>query len=111
MATYPAYKQAYDSRPPLASGLKTERAGNGSLWIRKTYTSFKRDFEVVHPSLTKAEYDALITFYNANVGIAFDFTWNGDGVTYTGCYFTDVPQIDGQTSTRNYRVRVKISQA
>lgn len=111
MATYPAYTQSYDSRSPKASGLKTERAGNGSLWIRKMYTSPKFDFDLVHPSLSKTEYDALMTFYNSNVGIAFDFVWNGDGATYTNCYFTDVPQIEGQTALRRYRVRVKFSQA
>lgn len=110
MATYPAYKQSYESKDPRASGIKAERGGNGTLWIRRMYTSVKRDFDVVHPSLSATETAAVFQFFDANVGTAFDFAWNGDGQTYTNCYFTDVPQIEGQTGYRTYRVRVKISQ-
>ena len=111
MATYPTtLKQSYASQINRVSGLKTERGGNGTLWIRKMYTATKFDFKVVHASLTKAEHDALQAFYVTNVGIAFDFVWNGDGATYTNCFFTDVPQVAMQTSLRMYQVSVMMSQ-
>lgn len=111
MATYPTtLKQSYDSQIIRASGIKTERGGNGSLWIRRMYTATKYDFKVVHASLTKSEHDTLQAFYVTNLGIAFDFVWNGDGATYTNCYFIDVPQVVVQTSLRQYKVSVAIAQ-
>ena len=105
MATYPNYKIHESSSISRLSGLKVDRGGDGSLWVRKMYPAPKIDFTIVHASLSQDDYDALLTFYSANVGIAFDFIYCG--VTHTNCFFVDVPQQGKRNSYRRYPVTVK----
>lgn len=109
MPTYPAYPQAYDSQRIPLDGIKKDRGGNNSLWIRRTANAVKFDFVLVHPAMTLSEYNALVGFYNSYIGTAVDLVWKGDGTTYTGVYLTSYPKIEQQVSLKTYRVSITLS--
>lgn len=87
---YPSYPQLLGSRQIKLGGHKMERSQSGKPKIRVQYSQTRHEFEVVH-ELKTADKDALIAYYEANKHLAFDFTWAGDGQTYS-CRFVDVPQ-------------------
>ena len=83
MAAYPSYWILDTSSIGRVDGFVPVRASNGALKIRKTMASEKSEFTIEH-LLTKAEKDALESFYQTNKTLDVTLTWPG----YTSGAFT-----------------------
>lgn len=88
---YPAYLQSEDSTVETVDNLQVDRATNGLLRGRATYSAPKKRFLIRHRRLTVAEADAIDTYYAAHRTEAFDFVWAKDGATYS-VMFTQPPR-------------------
>lgn len=91
MATYPAYGQLRGTQITRLSGIVTDEGGNGSLWVRNTYSTDKYAFTLVH-YLTASQLSTLMTFYTTNKLVTWDLVYQDDSATYTGLVFLDAPQ-------------------
>lgn len=103
---YPTLMILEDSEAAVGAGIEAVRATNGLLRVRRLYSSDKTDFTVVH-MLTRAERDALLAHYAANVAAEFGFVWPGDGATYT-CRYAAAPQFSRRGLY--YRATVRLAQ-
>jgi hypothetical protein len=107
MATYPKLPILDTSRISVMDGIVPVRASNGSLKVRKLFSSDKAEFTVEH-LLTKADWDTLKAFYDANYNLDVTFNWPGRTTTYT-VRFVTAPQPDG-SAWRMFRVRVQLAE-
>jgi len=82
---YPATKQKHGSTMQSSSGTTVDRAESGKPRLRTTYSKQWRVFTILHECST-AEKDAILAHYDANADASFDFTFSGDGQTYTVKY-------------------------
>lgn len=103
---YPTLMMLEESEAARLSGLEAVRATNGLLRVRKTFSTDKFDFTVVH-MLTQAERDTLQLFYLDNALAEFSFRWPADGGTYT-CRFAAAPQYSRRGLY--YRATVRLSE-
>jgi len=71
------------------SGAVVSRSINGRPRIRNNFSQVWRTGTIVH-ELSQSELDSLMTFYNTNRAIAFQFTYQADAVTYS-CQFEKSP--------------------
>ena len=94
MAAYPTFAHAptLSSEQTLLDDLQIDRATNGAVRGRAMYTAPKRSFSIVHEGLSATDKGTLVTFYNTNRKLQFDFTWVADSVLYY-CYFTAPPKL------------------
>lgn len=112
MAVYPSYTQHFElSSVKRSSGLKVDRGGNQTLWIRRmSGTVVKPSWKIVHPALSLSEWNTLNQFYVDNLSSGFDLVWNQDKLTYSNCFFVDCPQIEATVGPRIFRVASLIEQ-
>jgi len=96
---YPLLVQIFGSREVLDDGTVVDRATSGRPRFRSYFATLQRRFLVIH-ELDNTDRDTLMTFYNANQYVAFTFTWDADGVTYT-CKFAGAPQLEPIEGIRN----------
>lgn len=82
MAAYPSLNVTVNSRQEISDGRQVVRATNGALKVRRLYSSDKSTFSLEH-ELTSAQVTTLKSFYTTNADLNVDFTWAGDGTTYT----------------------------
>lgn len=82
MAAYPSFGVTENSRQEISDGRQVVRATNGALKVRRLYASDKSSFSLEH-ELTSSQVSTLRTFYTTNADLGVDFTWAGDGTTYT----------------------------
>lgn len=62
--------------------IKTETDGNYPR-VRPIATRSRKKFDLKFTNITKDNYDTLKTFFDANQGIPFDFTYPTDNITYS----------------------------
>ncbi len=89
MPTYPVMGQGIDSTEVLVDLAMSERGNSNVLRKRDFSTSDKRVFTITH-IVNSTDRVTLYNFYTTNRLVSFDFTWVGNGVTYT-CMFTAPP--------------------
>lgn len=83
MATYPTLNlDGKNSAMTLRDGREVDTTGDGFGRVRKLYDD-RADFVLKHPQLTAADVATFNAFYAANGGVAFDFLWPLDGITYS----------------------------
>jgi len=83
MADYPSYPQLVATQPERNSGVQLDVMESGVVRGSSPYDKPLVRFRVQH-FLTSADYDALISFAQANAGLFVQFTYAGDSqaVTY-----------------------------
>ena len=87
MANYPSFGQDISSTVTILDDINLDRASNGKPRMRRFYTSPVKEFSVVH-TLTAANKDTLLAFYNANRYVSFTFVWNAENTTHTAMFST-----------------------
>lgn len=94
MATYPSLAPIDGSAVTWVDDLVADRAADGTVKVRAFYSGRKAAFSLKH-YLTLAQVDTLLTFYDTNRLLAFDFTWPGSAspVSYS-CKFTGPPKME-----------------
>ena len=91
MNTYPTTLiQVIGSKESLDDGTVLERSESGKPRLRTFYDQTRNTFTVQHEGYSP-EKEALMDFYQANKFSAFNFVWQGNGLTYT-CRFINAPQ-------------------
>jgi hypothetical protein len=105
--TYPTVGLLDESAVQIEGGFNPARATNGALRVRKLWPTDKRRFALVH-MLTKAEFDSLQAYYDANALGQFNFTWPPTGQVH-GCRFVAPPQ--PVTVGQHRRVTVTLEEA
>jgi hypothetical protein len=87
-----SYSQAVESEESLYDEIIVDRTVAGLIKTRVLIptSNIKLQFKVVHPVLTQAQKDAVITFYKDNRDIDFYFTWKANNTQYLVRY-TSVP--------------------
>lgn len=90
MTTYPPFNPTLSSSEGWDDNIVRDRATNGSLRARALWTAAKRAFRLEHV-LGAVEAQAMRDFYAARRALTVDFTWPGDGQTYT-CMFAAPPE-------------------
>ncbi|MDR0250698.1 MAG: hypothetical protein LBI35_05250 [Burkholderiales bacterium] len=91
---YPNLKQLLGSKSDNSDGVIIDRAADGSVRSRSTWDKRRKSFAPRH-ILTLAQYEELLTFYDAHRGVdaEFDFVWVPDKRTYR-CIFNAAPKED-----------------
>jgi hypothetical protein len=107
MATYPKFLILDTSRISVLDGLIPVRASNGSLKLRKMFSSDKAEFTIDH-LLDKTDWDTLKSFYDSNYNLDVTFNWPGRSTAYT-VRFTSAPQPDG-SAWHMFRVHVQLAE-
>jgi hypothetical protein len=89
--TYPTLPWSYDQDEQNVRKTEVKEASNGVVHIR-TYGTRRRLAELYHPRLSRTQYDALMAFYDAQMG-PFTYTRTRGGVVenYT-LVFTGPPK-------------------
>lgn len=82
MAAYPSLPITASSSSTRLDGFVSLRASNGALKVRKMMSGEKMEWTVQH-ELTASQKATLESFYQSNKTSDVDFTWPGDGNTYT----------------------------
>jgi len=82
MAAYPTLNAQRSSSTVRNGGQDAQRATNGTLKMRRLYSTEKMDFTVDH-WLTDAQKSTLESFYQTNRDLDVSLTWAEDAVTYT----------------------------
>ena len=89
MATYPSFPQLVGTAVTHEDGRVMRRSMNGAPRIKTFYSNTKYGFTVKH-EIDSADLATLNSFWNTNRNLAFDFVYEGDGLTYS-CYFLGRP--------------------
>ena len=82
MSTYPTLGQTTQSREDYETGVVLERASNGTLRGRQLWAGAKLKLTLVHVC-ERADVDALLAFYAANVVTPVDVLYDGDNTTHS----------------------------
>jgi hypothetical protein len=96
--SYPSYNQLLGSSADFVDDRQIDQDVDGEVHVRSFFASRKSHFVVKH-ALTRAEYQDLLDFYDANRLTSFTFTWNLDGADYTVLFMTP-PKCDTSLGTR-----------
>ena len=86
--TYPTLPIAVGASYETKTDRVLERASNGTLRGRVSFTAPKRVFKIKHPALSISERDTLTAFHAANMASVFSFDWLGTNYT---CVFGSDP--------------------
>lgn len=88
------YSQAVESEESIYDEIIVDRSVAGVIRTRVLIpaSNIKLQFKVVHPVLTQAQKDAIITFYRDNRDADFYFTWKANNTQYLVRY-TSVPTV------------------
>lgn len=105
MAAYPTLGTHESSRITVASGHEPARATNGSLKVRRLYSTEKTSFTLIH-QVTEDQKTTLDAFYAANKDLDVTYTWPGTGASYT-VRFVDAPQYAWQPWGHRAQVRLE----
>lgn len=110
MASYPSYSQGLESRVTYDDGRLSDRSEGGTLKSRVLYPARKATYRVVHPYLTNAQRDTLLSFYDANTTAVVEFTWHGDTTPVAvQVKFLEVPVLTPHGGGR-WRAEVRLGQ-
>lgn len=92
MNVYPTLPWAYDQDEEIVRKTDVREATNGGVHVR-TYGARKQLIELYHPLQPRAQIDAVLAFYDAQMG-PFTYTRTRGGVleTYT-MVFTGPPKV------------------
>jgi len=107
MADYPKYPILDSSQVSRIDGYEPKRASNGTLKVRKTMATEKREFAIEH-LLNKTDYLALETFFSNNKELDVTLYWPGDSGSYTVRFIAAPART--QLTNYLYRVQVKLAQ-
>lgn len=91
MANYPSFPQLVGTVVEGLGGQELRRTISGKPRIRRYYSATRYDVTIVH-DLSDADVATLVSFYNTNKDIAFNFTYEQDDQVYS-CYFVEYPDI------------------
>lgn len=91
MADFPALGQLIGTTEEAFDDMVVDRATDGTGYARAFFTAEKARF-VVRILLTETQRDTLKTFYTDNRLTPFNFTFEGDDVTYPNMLFEQRPK-------------------
>lgn len=104
------YSQSVESEEMLYDEIIVDRTVAGGIKTRASIpvANVKKQFKVIHPVLTLAQKDDVITFYKNNRDQDFYFTWKANSTQYLVRYI-GVPVI-GIIGGGFYRVEFSIAE-
>ena len=115
MPTYPTFAQAYETHVVRDDGIEQSVALNGDVRGRQFHSNTKYSIEVVHPSLSDADFLTLLTFFNTNKLLANDVIARENATTYTNLLFRPSKEkpiewwrIESKPTGRRWRVVTKL---
>lgn len=109
MATFPdTFAQSVDdSSEEFIPNVEEVQNDDGSARVRVRGVLLKKFITVL---LVRSDADkaTLLTFYNTNVALTFNFKWQIDGVTYTPCVFYARPTIKSMSQPGEWEITMFI---
>lgn len=106
MADYPSLPQVIGSERQDDDGTVLDLAESGKPRLRQYYTQVRTSFRILH-DVDGVDKDAIIAHYNVDKANVFNFTFKGDGVTYT-CRYLGVPQTTPVAGVDRWRVQTRL---
>jgi hypothetical protein len=106
MATYPSFKQLVSASRQFADERTTDFSVLGEVHSRLWYPTRLVIFNFSH-ILERADLAQLVSFYDTNRMVWFDFEWQADGQTYSCVFVTDpaVQAIDKNLASVDVKLR------
>lgn len=106
MAAYPDLPQIVGTQKIDDDGTIVDLAESGKPRLRQYFTQVRTQFVVLH-DIDGPDKDTILTHYDGDKANAFNFTFKGDGVTYS-CRYMGVPQTTPVAGTDRWRVTTKL---
>lgn len=83
MNSYPNLPTQYATKGRQVRKTEVDEATNGAPRIRVLHDRRRREIPLVHPDISRAQWDALLAFYDANAAAEISYQRVRDGVTET----------------------------
>lgn len=83
MADYPAIATDRASQRTPRAGLIMDVADDGAPRGRAMYSSTLYDFTLIHPYITAAAKNSIMSHYAAHKAVPFGYTWPADAAIYS----------------------------
>lgn len=106
MADYPTLPQLVGSQKLDDDGRVLDLAESGKPRLRQYYTQVRTQFNILH-EVDGSDKDTIVSHYNGDSANVFNFTFKGDGVTYSVRYL-GVPQTTPVAGTDRWRVQSRL---
>lgn len=106
MANYPDLPQVIGSTKTDDDGRVLDFAESGKPRLRQYYTQVRTQFDILH-DVDGTDKDTIVAHYDGDSANVFNFTFKGDGQTYSVRYL-GVPQTTPVAGTDRWRVQTRL---
>ena len=106
MANYPDLPQIIGSVRESDDGTVVDYDESGKPRLRQYFTQVRRKFTVLH-DIDGTDKDAILSHYDGDKTNVFNFTFKGDGQTYS-CRYMGVPADVPTAGTDRWRVTTQL---
>jgi hypothetical protein len=106
LADYPTLPQVLGTTRISDDGTQLDFAESGKPRLRQYFTQVRRQFTVLH-DVDGTDKDTILAHYDGDKENVFNFTFKGDGVTYS-CRYAGVPNETPVAGTDRWRVQSQL---